>query len=343
MPEENVYKFVQINEHSITPKYIQIANSIVKAIKEQKITAGYLLPSINDMCYELDVSRDTVDRAYKYLKRKEIITSVHGKGYFISSITPENQIDIFLLFNKLSTHKKIVYDSLVSALGDSAAIDFYIYNNDFKLFKKLLKEASKNYSYYVIIPHFIDGEDHAAKIINEIPKNKLILLDKLLPSILGNFGAVYEDFEKDIYEALVKAVLLLQKYRRIKIIFPFETYHAKEILEGFYKFCTEFAFESAVVTKIEDEIIEKNTTYISLMENDLVILIEKILDSRLQVGSDVGVISYNETPIKKIILTGITTISTDFKMMGEKTAELILSRSTNQIAIPFNLTIRQSL
>jgi DNA-binding LacI/PurR family transcriptional regulator len=55
------------------------------------------------------------------------------------------------------------------------------------------------------------------------------------------------------------------------------------------------------------------------------------------------VISYNDTPLKKIILKGITTISTDFKLMGQKAAELILTQSTEHIAIPFHLTIRASL
>lgn len=45
------------------------------------------------------------------------------------------------------------------------------------------------------------------------------------------------------------------------------------------------------------------------MENDLVVLIEKIIEKNLQVDTDVGVISYNETPLKKIILNVITTIS----------------------------------
>lgn len=52
-------------------------------------------------------------------------------------------------------------------------------------------------------------------------------------------------------------------------------------------------------------------------------------------GKDVGVISYNETSLKKIILNGITTISTDFEMMGRKAAQLILEQSTEHIAIPF--------
>ena len=31
-------------------------------------------------------------------------------------------------------------------------------------------------------------------------KINLILVDKLLPNVTGTFGAVYQDFEKDIYE-----------------------------------------------------------------------------------------------------------------------------------------------
>jgi len=83
--------------------------------------------------------------------------------------------------------------------------------------------------------------------------------------------------------------------------------------------------------------------YINLMEDDLVTLIEKILSQHLKLGEEVGVISYNETAIKKIILNGITTISTDFKMIGEKAAELILKNATEHIEADFHLTLRSSL
>ena len=36
------------------------------------------------------------------------------------------------------------------------------------------------------------------------------------------------------------------------------------------------------------------------MEDDLVLLIEKIIETKLEVGKQVDVISYNETPLKKI-------------------------------------------
>jgi DNA-binding LacI/PurR family transcriptional regulator len=64
---------------------------------------------------------------------------------------------------------------------------------------------------------------------------------------------------------------------------------------------------------------------------------------KLTVGEDVGVISYNEIPLKKFILNGITTISTDFQQMGERAAQLILENSKAHIEIPFSITLRASL
>jgi hypothetical protein len=195
----------------------------------------------------------------------------------------------------------------------------------------------------VIIPHFLDGGENAYEIINTLPKEKLILMDKLVPGVEGTFGAVYENFEKDIYDALEQSLEPLSKYHTIKIIFPEYTYHPVEILKGFYRFCQQYAFNYKVVHDIANEPIKEGEVFINLMENDLVILIEKILATKLKVGKHVGVISYNETPLKKIILNGITTISTDFQMMGEKTAQLILDQSTEHIEIPFYLTQRSSL
>lgn len=343
MDSENIYRVIVIDEHSVTPKYRQVIDSLLKGIEDGRIHKDYLLPSINDLSYELEISRDTCIRAYKDLKQMGIIHSIPGKGYFIANTDIKKRIKVFLLFNKLSTHKKIIYDAFVAALGEDAAIDFYIYNNDFSLFKELLKNKRDDYSYYVIIPHFLEGGENAYEIINAIPKEKLVVLDKLLPEVTGQYGAVFEDFEKDIYAALEQALDKIKKYDTLKIIFPDYTYHPKEILKGFNRFCIQYAFNYEVINNIADEKIKEGTLYISLMENDLVILIEKIIDAKIEVGKKVGVISYNETPLKKIILKGITTISTDFQLMGEKAAKLIREKSKEHIAIPFYLTVRESI
>ncbi|MDO9373483.1 MAG: GntR family transcriptional regulator [Bacteroidota bacterium] len=343
MKQPAIFKHLFIDYYSATPKYLQLANSIIKAINDGVLVENDVLPSINELSFEFEISRDTAEKGYKHLKQHGVLGSVPGKGYFVKHTGFSQTLKIFLLFNKLSPHKKIIYDAFVEALGDMAAIDFYIYNNDFNLFKKLISEQKTNYTHYVIIPHFMDGGENLSEIINAIPKEKLILMDKLVPWVTGEFAAVYEDFEQDIYDALVQAKPKLSKYHTIKIIFPEYTYHPKEILDGYLRFCQEFAFNYKVVHAIENEPINAGEVFISLMEDDLVVLIERILSTKLKVGKDVGVISYNETPLKKIILNGITTISTDFEMMGRRAAQLILERSTAHVAIPFNLTSRASL
>lgn len=341
---KNYLKILSIDEYSITPKYLQLSNAIIRAIESGDIVKDDMLPSINDLSFALDTSRNTIERVYKELKDKGIVSSVPGKGFFISNTDFQKPLKIFLLFNKLSAHKKLIYDAFVDTIGELATIDFYIYNNDFYFFKKIMAESfNSDYAKYIIIPHFLDNETKAHEIINTIPKDKLILLDNLVPAINGRFAAIYENFASDVYEALKSLTHKLTKYHNIKLIFPGKTYHSKEILKGFLNFCRQYAFDYEVVESSAIETIQKDTVYISLTEDDLVELIKKIIASDLEIAKDVGVISYNETALKEIILDGITTISTDFKLMGSKTAEFALSNCHEHFAVPFNVTLRSSL
>jgi DNA-binding transcriptional regulator YhcF (GntR family) len=343
MKSSPFYKLIYFDEFSVTPKYQQLANSIIKAIEDGKLQVDDMLPSINELSFEFEICRDTAEKGYKFLKNQGIIGSVPGKGYFIKNVDVDRTQKIFLMFNKLSPHKKIIYDSFVSTLGDKAAIDFYVYNNDLQLFRKLLENSKTDYHYFVILPHFIEGGDTAHKIINTIAKEKLVLLDKIIPGVTGDFSAVYENFEKDIFSSLQEALPQLQKYHTIKIIFPENSYYPDEIVKGFISFCQEYTFNYGVVHNIAEEPINKGEVYINLMDNDLVVLIERMIETGLQIGKDVGVISYNETPLKKIILNGITTISTDFEAMGVETAKIIQEGASRHVHIPFRLNLRSSL
>jgi DNA-binding transcriptional regulator YhcF (GntR family) len=44
-----------------------------------------VLPSINELSFEFEISRDTAEKGYKYLKKIGIVGSIPGKGYFIKS------------------------------------------------------------------------------------------------------------------------------------------------------------------------------------------------------------------------------------------------------------------
>lgn len=335
--------FVKIDELSVTPKYVQLANCVLSAIEVGNLRINEMLPSINELSYALDISRDTAEKGYKHLKKLGVLASVPGKGYYISSVDFERKLNIVLFFNKLSAHKKIVYDAFIAAIGEGVSVDFYIYNNDFALFKKLILNPKSDYTHYVIIPHFIEGRERASEIINSIPKEKLLLLDKKIQGVTGDYAAVYENFSKDIYNALEQAKDQLSKYHTLKLIFPDKSYFPKDIIKGFYTFCQEFAFSHLLVSDILNEPINAGEVYINLMEDDLVKLLDRIVSLDLVVGADVGVISYNETPLKRFIMSGITTISTDFRYMGAAAARLILENSKQHEEVPFYLTLRPSI
>jgi DNA-binding transcriptional regulator YhcF (GntR family) len=343
MKKATLLDLIKVDSYSSTSKYLQIVNAVLKEIEKGTIQAGDNMPSINELSIELDIARDTVERGYKQLRQLGVINAVPRRGYFIENTAFRRPLNVFLLFNKLSTPKKMVYDALVNELGDKAGIDFYIYNNDFHLFKRLLSRNKDQYTHYVIIPHFIEGGENAYEIVNTIPKDKLLLVDKLLPKITGEYGAIYTDYEDDIYQALTCALERLVRYHTIKLIFPDHSYYSKEILKGFTHFCQDNAFQHKIISSLEQEDVQEGEVYINMIEEDLVTLIEKIQPTSLKIGEQVGIISYNETPFKRIVLSGITTISSDFRQMGIMAAQAILSGATEKQKVPFRLTLRPSL
>jgi DNA-binding transcriptional regulator YhcF (GntR family) len=79
MKKNVLFDYIHIDYLSATPKYMQLANSVIKAISEEKIQKDDLLPSINELSFEFEISRDTVEKGYKYLKQG-LFCQVHGCG-----------------------------------------------------------------------------------------------------------------------------------------------------------------------------------------------------------------------------------------------------------------------
>lgn len=334
---------ISINEFSATPKYQQLVNSILESIREGRLKKGDILPSINEVSFGFEISRITVEKGYNELRKRNFIASHPGKGYFVINDNVEQDLKILMLFNKLSAHKKQIYDAIAAKLGNRAAIELFIYNNDATQFCQLLESHKEGYTHYVIIPNFIEVDERAIKLINKVPKERLIIVDKLLEGISGKFAAVYQPFKDDIYKALSEAHETLKKHKRMVLIFPEDSYYPKDIMEGFLDFCSIYEFDYKIINDIRKSKIRPGEVYVNVMEDDLVKLLEMLPESGLIAGKDVGIISYNETPLKKFILNGITTISTDFKAMGEKAAELILNNKKVHLENPFAIRVRSSI
>ena len=59
-----------------------------------------------------------------------------------------------MVFNKLSSFKKIIYYSFLKALGERAAIDLQIHHYNPQHLKKIIESNLGKYDYYVIMPNF---------------------------------------------------------------------------------------------------------------------------------------------------------------------------------------------
>ena len=327
-----------------TPKYLQIIDSIHNSIKSGKLKKGDRLLSINELSNEFLLSRDTVQKAYDLLEKKGVILPVRGKGFYINRTDINTPYRILLLFNKISNYKKQIYNSFVQAMGSRAVIDLKIHYSNAAVLNNLLENHLHEYDYYVIMPHFYENAEEAYSMIRKIPAEKLLILDKDLPNLNSRYAAVYQDFKNDIGNALQTGLSLLKKYDNLVLVFPKLISYPLEIVTGFRSFCMAFNLKYTIISEINpDTAVKPKEAYVLIEETDLVNLIKICRSKKWVVGKDVGIISFNETPLKEILQDGITVLSTDHAKMGEAAARLILENKKEKIKNPFSLLIRKSL
>ena len=320
------------------PKYKQIISSIEKTIKDGHLKKDEKLPSINKVCLEFGLSRDTVLQAYDELKKRGIIYAILGKGYYIKSTQVSIKQRIFLLFDELNSFKEDLYSSFLENIGDNVQVDIFFHHFNAKVFKKLITDNNGNYTKYIIMPTYLT---EAAAIIKTLPVEDVYILDQTNDE-LKSYPAVYQNHRKDIYDALIKGKSKLNKYKKLIMIFP-GFREPVGMKEGFEKYCNEFSIDYEVITKFTNRSISSGEVYIIPDDRDLVRVIEASRLQNLELGTDYGIISYNDTPLKKIVGNGITTISTNFDAMGKILAQMILKNKEEQIENKCALILRNSL
>ena len=338
------YPVPEIDTDTKTPKYLQVINCLIDAIKKGTLRKGDKILSINECSNEYFLSRDTVQKAYDILEERGIICAIKGKGFYINHTDVAAKYRILLLFNKISNYKKQIYNSFIETIGEHAVVDLKIHYSNAKVLEGLILDNLYDYNYFVIMPHFYENVAEAYNLISKIPSEKLIVLDKDLSYVNKKYTAVYQDFKNDIVEALDSGLKILQKYQKLVLVFPKMVSYPMEIVTGFRNFCLQHNFSNQVINEIKaDTQIEPGTTYIVIEETDLVQLIKNCNSKKLKPGKQVGIISYNETPLKEILINGISVLSTDHAKMGETAAKLILENKQEKVKNPFTLIIRKSL
>lgn len=333
----------QHSERKISYRLVvnRLAQTLIDEIQNGVYKPNERLLSITLASRKYGVARDTVEKAYRKLKAEGYITSIAGKGYFVCA-DDNKKINILLVFNKLSYYKKLVYDNLVQAVGSKANVFIDIHHYDPAILKDILVRNAGQYHFCALMPHFahsIAEEDYLA-VIKRVPMSQLILLDKKVNKLGGHKG-IYQNFDKDIHGALSSAADMFTKYGEIVVVFPEHSNHPLEIIDGITLFCREKQMGFSIAPNISAKPPRKGVVYMILTESDLAQTVQLIRQSTFKLGTDVGIISLNETIFKELL--DITVVTTDFKKMGQSLAAMILENQDTVIDNPFRMIVRSSL
>jgi DNA-binding transcriptional regulator YhcF (GntR family) len=318
-----------------TPKYLKVVNAFKTSIEVNNYKSGDSLPSINEFSKTYNLSRDTVFKAYTLLKKQGYIQATPNKGYYIC----ESRKKVLLLISTFKAYKEVFYHSFMSCMPDNVIVDLQFHHYNIKNFKAMLNVDNGGYYKYVIM-----GFDHpeVSKMISKIDKKKLLLID--WKANLGGFeNYVFQDFGTAFYSCLESALHQFKKYKVLSLVYPEFTHHPPESLEHFKKFCEHHHLEYTICYNYKALIVNKNTAYICVNDRVLYELLSQCSASNYELGKEVGVLSYNDTPLKKFTYKGISVISIDFKEFGAKVAEFINSNEPVKTYLDTKLILRESL
>lgn len=333
--------FFDVDYKSQQPIYKQLLAQVEHAILEGRAQPGDYLPSMNELSQELNISRETVKKVYAILRDRGLIDSKQGKGFFVAAQQPERRLRVFMLLDKLSLYKQVFYDAFLAQMGNKADITIHLYNQNIRLFEDTIDAALDNYDYYIITPHFsFDNETQmrALKALKRIPNRKLIVADHWPRLLQGNYGVVYQDQARDTYDCLKECIDDLHKYEKLHVVTLPTSLYGQTIIESVDRLSCDYGLEVEYHNEITSDIIRRGGVYLTVngqLGLELVELIRLAREAGLEIGRDIGIISYNESYISEIILNGLTTMSTDFTQMGTLVAEMILTKTLRKVKCDF--------
>ena len=334
----NIKTIFNIDEAAGIPKYRQIINSVCMAIGQGLLRKGDKISSINEICAEFSLSRDTVMLAFNELRKRGIVISVPGKGYYIERTDLNYDKQIFLLFDELNVFKEDLYTSFLEHLDNRTSVDIYFHHFNYQVYKELIESSVGKYSAYIIMPATFSN---SADVIRQLPADKVYILDRF-KSDLSDYPVIYQDFEADVYDGMMAGRELFCKYQKLVMVFPGGK-EPEERVAGFKRFCSEFGIGAEIVRSVERRNVREGEAYFVVSDRNLVRIIKSVASRGLQLGKEVGLVSFNDTMLKEVVAGGITTISTDFVQMGKDLAEMVLNHQQLKIRNPSKLIVRNSL
>ncbi len=326
----------EILETAGQTKLQQLVHSITEAISNGELKEGDLLPSVNQLSAKSGFSRDTVFKAYNILKERSIIESAPQKGYFVAN----ESYRVFVLLDDFSAFKEQLYQSLRQNLPESYSVDLLFHHYNPEVFSQLIENSLGRYSMYVVM-----NIDHQSMepILHKIDANKMLLLDMGKPDN-EKVNYLLQDFGESVIECMNKGLEQFRKYDELILVYSEkDTPHPEEIVPAVEVFCKKNSIQFSRINRFNPTNLKSGQAYFVIRDADLVEVIKSCRANGLKLGNQVGIISYNDTPMKQIVGGGITVISIDFEEMGREVAGFVEHKHKIRKTLSTSLILRDSL
>ncbi|OIP83842.1 MAG: hypothetical protein AUK44_04210 [Porphyromonadaceae bacterium CG2_30_38_12] len=319
-----------------TSKIKTLIDSINDAVMRKDLRVGDNLLSINEASTKYKVSRDTVFKAYNELKRLGVIDSTPQKGYFVKGEVNR----VLLLLDTYSPFKKDLYHRFADNIPDNYKVDLIFHQYNEHLFETIIGESIGKYSMYVVMNF---SNDKFSETLKLIPAGKLLLLD-FGDFEKSDFSFICQDFNQALYDSLKNGIEAIRKFRKLVFVFPEDLRHPISSIQYFKQFCADFEFEYQIDRKkTEWRGVENGCLYLCITTEDMVKIVKDANQSGCKLGNEIGLIAYNDDPVLEIIQNGISSISIDFGLMGEKAAQFVKTKNPIQEYLPTKLIVRGSI
>ncbi|HQD51475.1 MAG TPA: GntR family transcriptional regulator [Defluviitaleaceae bacterium] len=102
-----------LNHSSMIPIYEQLTDQIKSKIIQSLLKEGEALPSVRTLARELRISALTVKKAYDRLEEEGFVTTVHGKGTYVTASDKQLAVE---------ARRKAVEDAFTQAIDKAKAV-----------------------------------------------------------------------------------------------------------------------------------------------------------------------------------------------------------------------------
>lgn len=317
----------------------QIISFVTESIRSGNFVSGQAIPSINATAQKFGVARKTVVRAYEKLKSAGLIESRPKTGYFVINKTPNTKLKVLLIIYSFDGHWETLYNAFREQVSELCDIEIYFHHYNIKVLELIVTRNVADYDLFII-----SSFDHPRikSIVGRIPAYKVLLVSRK-DRLDDSYNYVIQDFLEGTYSALCEANLAIKKYDKITLCYPEKGGHSDTLKDGFLKYCEAYVMEKNTVNSLSEVEVKEGEAYLIIEDKDLIYLLTICKKRNWVLGKDVGVLSYNETPLKQVIRDGISVISCNFLMMADEIARFIQERKTVRKIIPIEFIERNSL